>query len=946
MQRPQSAGALLSRPQSAAAIREISQVALGSAPARPQSAAAARAVSQPPGIADQSNSTRSVNRRLAVSGDSQPQSAQARKKSDGYEWRLSKIVGTIERAKIHKTKMFGKLSTRCVVKGMRSNSSLITLFETEIAEGSQPKWEADWFFDCTKRRTREDFIGLKFQLYDGEEFLGGADFEISEMTPFREKKLEVEIVGVVPKHKIGGAPPPKSRMWLTISVERKHLLAWDKPAKTLLDSMRSYHRVTSLSGRIIKATGLKSQMGKKSKPMCVLRCFMMSGRILTLHNTKCSMFRVVDPDWSADGFFYFEFEDETDQPLMVILDIWGSAGKFPTLESCLESQDHMGSVLIPMYKIKDEEAFEKKPVAFKLPLMDSCQVVERFLGREGDVCGATPKEDSHRVLDKYENHKDSHHKSRKERLANLSLKDMKDISEMFLKEHFSTGRTNQKTESRFIYFEAIAGREQLPMPYESLLDEPEGIVIGPDDMNPELQNDGIESFLEPGFQRYFDNGAKRIGISAHERIFTVYGRLEGALDLISADFMGGKSDPYVIVEALTTSGQFLFMYRTRTIQNELNPKWNEWFFFQVPPDPDDPRLPVALSAVQFTIMDCDEGDAFDILEGSKEGDDLLGRASVDVSYMRNTDYVQEELPLLGIKAQPGGYVNRGGFRRYSTISVEVRVERRIMRVIDPDVMPDPNLMKVPRHNESREFPVRSHYKDLSQEINEDLADHSRARDAAGKVLNLRESSGGLLAQAHRRARPVSPREMMAPPPVPVRQRPKSACSLTKKSAPLVEQTIAHRPKSAGACRLNRSGNLENFEQKLQQSQADPYDLDFVGRGPPAQHMDKSGLPILHTHFGNPRYHELTTDHHERAIAGYVKQYHPPTFHEEREQRIGKVLQNLTNRPSTEHYKVHRPIPTRPATAPARRMTLFPNDHDGPSLARHWEPKMGITNPRY
>lgn len=268
-----------------------------------------------------------------------------------------------------------------------------------------------------------------------------------------------------------------------------------------------------------------------------------------------------------------------------------------------------------------------------------------------------------------------------------------------------------------------------------------------------------------------------------------------------------------------------------------------------------------------------------------------------------------------------------------------------MRVIDTDVTPDPNLMRVPRHHESREFPVRSHYKDISQEINEELADQSRARGAAGTVMTLRERSGGLLAQAHRRARPVSPREMMAPPPVPVRQRPKSACSLTK-SAPLVEQTIAHRPKSAGSCRLNRNLDLENFEQKMQQSQADPYDLDFVSRLPPAQHCERIGRPILATPFGNPRYHELTTDYHERAIAGYVKPYVAPTFHEERERSIGNVLQNMTNRPSTEYYKVHRPVPTRPATAPARRMTLFPNDHDGPSLARHWEPKMAITNPRY
>merc|ERR1719253_2484936 len=98
-------------------------------------------------------------------------------------------------------------------------------------------------------------------------------------------------------------------------------------------------------------------------------------------------------------------------------------------------------------------------------------------------------------------------------------------------------------------------------------------------------------------------------------------------------------------------------------------------------------------------------------------DDFLGRCGVDISMMRSNDAIKEDIPLLGVKARPGGFKSVGGFRRYSTVSVDIRVERRVHRIIDMQHHFDPDLLDVPRHHPSRPMvtaPSVRPYKDLSQ----------------------------------------------------------------------------------------------------------------------------------------------------------------------------------------------------------------------------------------
>jgi len=122
-----------------------------------------------------------------------------------------------------------------------------------------------------------------------------------------------------------------------------------------------------------------------------------------------------------------------------------------------------------------------------------------------------------------------------------------------------------------------------------------------------------------------------------------------------------------------------------------------------------------------------------------EEDDFLGHASVDISLMRNQDYLLEEVPLLGVKAKPGGFKSQQSFRRYSTVAVELRVERRVMRIVDPHRDFDPDFLDVPRHHESRPMhpPEVKGYRDLSQLTA--LSDPGLLWTTAGAVLELRES---------------------------------------------------------------------------------------------------------------------------------------------------------------------------------------------------------------
>jgi len=386
------------------------------------------------------------------------------------------------------------------------------------------------------------------------------------------------------------------------------------------------------------------------------------------------------------------------------------------------------------------------------------------------------------------------------------------------------------------------------------------------------------------------------------------------MDLIAADF-NGKSDPYVIVEALTTTGETLFVYRTRYIKSNLNPMWYEGFFWNVPADPDNPAIPVAITKLQFSIYDTDEGQ---LLESGD--DDFLGRCNADISFMRNQDHICEDIPLLGVKAH--GHKSSGGFRRYSTLSAEVRVERRVVRIVSPKHDFDAALLECHRHHESRtmlppEVPV---YHDRSQE--EPANDPSIYDSSAARVLSLRDSNSLLeLATLHKRlhkqkegegwlnTRTIVSRNLHTAPAGGAGERPQSLTALVKGlNGTGLDSLESERGGKTiqPVYRRNWDALGQNWKQKLNHAQGDLRSLDFVNRLPPMKRT--SSLPMMASRFGE----------HYRRLAATMNPFEEDFFSNTMSQkfanhgdRLDTVMNKIDERPNFDNYTMRRDIHTAP-----------------------------------
>jgi hypothetical protein len=756
-----------------------------------------------------------------------------KKSTEGQARTLASIEGKVISArKLNNTKLVGKSRPYCIVKGIKGNSHLVEFFRTPVGEGHNPVWDAEWRYNCLQYRTREDFVGVKFLVYDGEEFLGGADYDISEISAYQTVAEELELSGIV-LVKVNGKSLRKPILWMELAISKTWAPVWKPLKENLLLSMRSWQRVTSINACIVSARGLRGRMGKSSLPMCFVRCMMSSGKIMQLHTTATPHNgSCVDPHW--DQKFFFDFQDEQDQPLMIIFDMFGTAnlGGFPDPLDVWHAGDHLGSAMYCVDNIPDQAAFrEGAGQHLKLQLHNESQLIEKRLARDGKQMIADDWATS--------------------AAAGASLRRTnKDKMDKAQEDPGSSG----KNEKYHLTININAERIEQPMPHRDLMGSVETSEV--DDME-KMDNP------DPELLEHFREGAKRLTISADERIVTVYGRISSALDLVQANLLG-KSDPYVVVEALTISGQLIFMYRSRVVVNDLNPNWDEGFIFKVPPDPDNVTVPVPLAKVLFSIFDSNEG----LLDKVSEGEDefFLGRCNVDVAFMRNCDYVNEDIPLLGCKGLPGGFKSQGGFRRYSTLSVEIRVERQVKRMVDADRSIAPEILEVKRHHESRPMypPEVRGYRDLGQLASPEFT--SAVHDSAGKVIALRETNQLLaLADLRRKKGEASVVEGKGWLKVPEFVMPQVEKPTVIRRGNDIVDHASESDESEVVVSKRRTyitALKDDYPSILKRSKADMLDLEYVGFIPS---MPRSAsLPSLCTRFG-PRYKECSGNPFEEGL---------------------------------------------------------------------------------
>jgi len=783
--------------------------------------------------------------------------------ADGTSRCLVHVSGEISRAKGLKATLFVS-HPFVVVKGIKGNSHLVDFYKTQPAsKASKADWFEDWSYDCLKERTRDEIVGLKFLVFDGEEFMGGADIDLSEMSAWKTHIEELELTGTVAKA-VNGKVQRKGRLFVSLAVKREFLPGFERPEIMLRDSLNTVTRVLSICGRIVRAKGLTGVMGKRSLPMCYVRCQLMSGKIIDVADTMCSK-NVAEPSW--DETFEYDFEDENDKPLFIMFDIWGSAARSQASLNVRDCGDHLGTAVLAVADILNEEAFSQGQSRFRLPLICDTGLVERRLNANGThfdpkawekpcVKTAMTFSERQKVRDKGSDPFAGLVSMLGGILGKNATSGEKDTNELDI------------SHPREITVELFTLREEkVPMPHLALLTEPE-----------EMEPDTPGAQEDDELRALFQAGARRLQVSATERIMVVYGKVCAASDLVSVDILG-RRNPYCLIEAINRTGTATFMHRTRAIKGSLCPVWNEPFVFVVPPDPDYPANPMYLQAVRFSVFDCrneihhDEKKSRRLVEGDhaadqhhqsaevakEEEDELLGRCVVNLGFMRTQDYFHEDVPLLGAPAKPGGFVSKGGFKRYSTISSEVRVERRVCRTVAVKTFENTGMLDVYRHNDSRpemKLDPRDHFKDWGQEV---AVCGPVASDVAKKVLDLRERNLLLERSRHNKEGKIAGWLKMP--------RLRKEQSLPSLRPPLIVQRSRPESKEAeirGPCspfdhrRSWLPALKDNWKDTLQQSRLVEFDLDHAATSPLAPRRRTGSLPALHTRFGD-RFEQMMED---------------------------------------------------------------------------------------
>jgi len=749
---------------------------------------------------------------------------------EGWTRGLWRVSGCVERARGLKRHAFGSSHPYVVVKGIKPTSSLVELFRTEPAKmhgGGSCKWEAHWTYDCYKNRTREEFVGLKFMVFDGEDFLGGCDYDVSLIPTMQTLHDEIELAGLVlPILPKGAKPPKKARIFISLEVQRELMSIFPHPQKMLRDSLSHYTRVSSICCTIVRAKGLKGY----ALPMCFVRCIMVSGRIVNLHNTKCHR-NSARPEW-ADTFA-FDFEGDGDTPLLLMFDILGGVpGEVEGPLAIWAAGDHLGSGMLAVAAIQEENVFAKGQSRLKIPLVRDEGMYERRLRWDGaPVDAAACKHPKHNTL-------------LTARSALPSLASLANV--VYSPSSKKAGEEEESSKSCYITVEAFVERDrEVPMPYVGLLEETEEIH-------------DLEDNTDEEIQALFLAGERNLRLGSKQRIMAVYGALQGASDLITSN-LHGKTCPYLVVQAISRSGNMYFAYRTRIAKNTLYPEWNESFVFLAPLDPDDenPRIPTALVGLQMTVYDSHHSTA----EGGDHEDPILGRCSIDLTFMRSCDCFKEAVPLLGVQQRAGGAVSKGEYKRYSSISVELRVERRVNRILMTGLGRSDDFLDVHKHNASRpkmnELPS---YRDISQD---EIVIRPAEYDVAEKLLEIRDANV-LLENARRHAtrmmadqgwlaaRQTIARSLPQLPLAPhLRRKKPEELQLSEDESPLVCPRRSWLP----LLKDSWSGTLER-------SRNDDHDLEHVVSSPNTlgpRRLGKGNPAGFTTRFGDARYEQLSKD---------------------------------------------------------------------------------------
>mmetsp|Transcript_76050 Transcript_76050/g.163253 ORF Transcript_76050/g.163253 Transcript_76050/m.163253 type:complete len:863 (+) Transcript_76050:42-2630(+) len=620
--------------------------------------------------------------------------------------RIHTVTGVVINAKgLYNADAWGKSDPYCVVKGIRANNHLVDMYVTCAHENTlSPVWNERFTYECPKSWGVVDLVGLKFLVYDtddsgysvsfsgSDDFLGGADIDLSQARANVAMNHTLELGGANVKRP---AKASKPRLMVELMVTR---CREDKPLPNdvmLLHNLSMHTVITQVDVLVLRAKNLRNaDWVGKSDPQCVVRALFIDGEVRELGRSH-----VVEDCLSPDWNYHVKAEYGTDQePMMLFFDVF-DVDEPDEEQDCMETGEHLGSAWLAL--VDCGSSTRKRD----LELLPSSQLLESRLNQKGKPANQRRPAQWTRSFDgAFETFKvtDAKQVARAAAAALTTASAAKAAaagSEIAssgrnfffgLRERVSR-RTVAKKKPKVVV-EISVTKNRSSMPHYELIHDPLDI---------EEEDDIIEALKAPSWNlstfpipkglKLPETGQSKVErgtLRGKDRIVFVSGAVHGASALINAD-SGGKSDPFCIVEALSETGMRSFIHRTRVIHDRLSPIWHEAFFFVAPED-------FALQRLLVGVYDDDSADsALSFVTGGKE-DEFLGRCIVDLSYLRNGERLYEDMSLVGLKRSA---VNQGrqsksdsGFRRSATISLEIRVERRVLpyfenKPMTPEEMP-------------------------------------------------------------------------------------------------------------------------------------------------------------------------------------------------------------------------------------------------------------------
>lgn len=611
----------------------------------------------------------------------------------GHFSRLNRVMGRVISAKgLPKCDNFSKSDPYVVLKGIRSSNHMTNIYMTSVIQNTlSPEWNEEFDFHVPAYWGIVELVGLRLMLFDADDdivsvqgsddFLGGCDVDLSDAVTGRTVTHDLELGGL-PVHKIRGGHKP--RVSIVLTVYRETIPKPTAFTTQLENSVREVTYVREIVGRVVRATNLKNaDLLGVSDPVCIVRALLISGEIREIGRTG-----VVDdslsPEWNMDFSMALEL---TDQPLLIMFDIFDSDSPDELPE---ETGDHLGSVVIPLL-----QCLPPHPRRHVEHLRGTSQRHETRLTRDGtpldeglgrsmvSMVGVRgpeePPETRYERMQRFG-------KSVKDRILDLMGKLSHD------------GRSSLTVEIRTRVKKEV-------MPHIALVDKAVDIADEQDVKMALSHRDWERGMFEPPMELQVGEGVRpqRGVLQATERIVFIYGRILGASGLLRV-VPSGRDNPYVIVEGVTRTAEKCFIHRTRVMRDTFCPEWLEAFYFPVPEN-------LEISRLVFTVYHS-SGEA-----GSPEeaGDEFLGRASLDLAYLISGDIIAEDIPISGATSRHKVKVSNG-FRRSTTLSVEVSLERRVRPIFGTAI--EETLAKVPRRKYllSREpVPTRA-FQDRSQEV--------------------------------------------------------------------------------------------------------------------------------------------------------------------------------------------------------------------------------------